>query len=177
MSVLEATINQLKAARALEPAPEGTPLSLGDLLAVAVDREKREVVANYFVQHGGATDTFWKALAEGSGVPADEVKALQRTMALGTFTNEHLPLIRELYRMGKGAAAFAELRGFAQLDETEWQAVLQRPQQPGDTNGQPIGFPPGQESIESYARTLNQFIENVFPTASDLASARARRCK
>lgn len=165
LAVIEATINQLKAAQVLEPAPEGKPLSLGELLAVAVDREKRQVVANYFVQHGGATDTFWKALEEESGVPADEVKALKQTMVLGTFTDDHLPLVRELYQMGKGEAAFAELRGFAQLDETEWQAVLQRPQQPGDANGRPIGFPPGQESIESYARTLNQAIENAFPTA------------
>lgn len=124
-------VQQLKSGRALRPGGPNEPASLGDLLAVAVDAGKHELVAKYFVEHGGATDTFWKALEEDSSVEPDDVKVVKQTLALGTFTDNHLPLVRELYQMGKGKAAFAELRGFAQLDEAEWQAVLQRPQKTG----------------------------------------------
>lgn len=157
-------VQQLKAGRALRPAGSNEPASLGELLAVAVDAEKHERIAKFFTEHGGATNSFWKALKEDSGLEPDDVKAVKQTLALGTFTNNHLPLVRELYQMGKDDVVFADIRGFAQLDETEWQAVLRRPQ-PGNENGKLIGFPPGQESIESYARTLNQFIENAFPMA------------
>jgi len=158
-------VQKLKARRALHSSGENKPASLGDLLAVAVDAGKRERIATVYVEHGGATDAFWKALEKNSSLKPDDVKAAKQLLALGTFTDNYLPLVRELYRMGEDKAAFADLRGFAQLDETEWRAVLQRTQGPEGQNGKPIGIPPGQESIESYARTLNQFIENAFPTA------------
>ena len=160
-----ARVQQLKAGRILRPSRANEPASLGDLLAVAVDAGKHELIAKLFVEQGGETDAFLKALEKDSGVTPADVKAVRQTLALGDFTSKHLPLIRELYQMGKDKAAFVELRGFAQLDETQWQVVLQRPQEPGDTNSKPIGFPSGQESIQSYARTLNQYIETTFPTA------------
>ena len=156
---------QLKADRALGPGAEDGSASLGDLLAVAVDAGKRERIAKHFAEHEGASDAFWKALEEDRGVGADEVKAVRQTLALGNLTGGHLPLVRALYQMGKDKAAFTDLRGFAQFDEAEWQAVLRAPQEPGDSTSPPIGFPAGQESIESYARTLNGFIEHAFPMA------------
>ncbi len=158
-----ARVLQLKAGRALYPSGPNEPASLGDLLTVAVDVGKHELIAKIFLERGGATETFWKALKDDSSVQPADVAAVQQTLALGTFTNNHLPLVRELYRVGKDNTVFAELRGFAQWDETQWQAVLQRPQEVD--NSKPIGFPPGEESIESYARTLNQSIENAFPMA------------
>ena len=160
-----ARVLQLEARRTLHPSRENEPASLGDLLTVAVDAGKHELIAKLFLERGGANDAFWKALEEETSVNPDELKAVRQTLALGAFTANHLPLVRALYQMGRDKQVFADLRGFAQLDETDWQAVLQRPQEPGDKNSKPIGFPPGQQSIEPYAHTLNQFIENTFPMA------------
>ena len=156
---------QLKASRVLLPSKPSEPGSLGDLLAVAVDSKKHDLVAKYYMEHDGATDAFWKDLGADKSIKPNELKALKLTFTLGDLTNKHLPLVRELYQMGKDKPAFADVKGFAQLDEVEWQAILERPQDPNDKKSKPIGFPPDQESIESYARTLNQYIENAFPTA------------
>lgn len=149
----------------LQSSKPNESASLGDLLAVVVDTKKHEIVAKYYIEYDGATDAFWKALEEDKDIKPNEVMAVKLTLALGELANNHLPLVHELYRMGKGNPAFADLKGFAQLDEVEWWAVLKCPQNPEDRKSKPVGFPPDQESIEYYARTLNQFIENAFPMA------------
>jgi hypothetical protein len=153
---------QLKARRVLRPGGADKPASLGDLLALVInDTEKQKLIAKLFLEQGGATDAFWKTLEENSNVTPDDMKSVKHILALGDFTDNYLPLISELYQLGKDTSVFAELRGFSQWDEEQWQTILSSPQ----ANSKPIGFPPGQDSIQSYAHTLNLFIETTFPTA------------
>lgn len=109
-------VQQLKSVRVLRPGGANEPASLGDLLAVAVDAEKRELVAKYFVEHGGATDAFWKALEEDNSVEPDDVKAVKQTLALGTFTNNHLPLVPEAVSDGERQGG---VRGTSRFRSTE----------------------------------------------------------
>ena len=84
LDVLEATLNHLRAARALEPAPEGTPSSLGDLLGTLPPEEalpdgEKLTFARLRNAHGD-TDELWKQ-AEASGL-SNAIPALKRTLAL-----------------------------------------------------------------------------------------------
>lgn len=160
------TLLAIKAQRVLKPAGKDEPASFGDLVGEVVpDPDQQQLLANLFVGYREQGEEFWQAVAarpEFSG----KVKQLQTALDLGAFTGHYLPLVRELQRIGQEDPTLAEVRGLAQLDEADWNEVLQRPQ----ADGQPIGFPidtPGlndQEKRSNYARTLNQFIENTFPT-------------
>jgi Tc toxin complex TcA C-terminal TcB-binding domain/Neuraminidase-like domain/Salmonella virulence plasmid 28.1kDa A protein len=180
-------VHELNVARALKPSDQGALASFGDLLSVALPPDKHYAIASAYVRSVGNADAlrraretdnrmasienaagiqlFLRALENDESLTSDDVNLVKTTLALDDLAASHLPLVRELSRMMQKTPSSAGLSGFAQLDEGDWVKILQKPQDPGDPNSAPIGFPPGQESIDSYARTLNQFVESAFPTA------------
>ncbi len=158
-------IEELQANQALRPAAAENPASLGDLLTVAIDPNLQPIVAKLYLGNGGATDSFWQALEKDGDIKPQDASAVKLTLGLGELTGNHLPLVRVLYQMGRDKVAYADLQGFAQLDENDWQALLQQPQDPGDPHSPPIGFPPDQASVASYAQSLADSVEAAYPMA------------
>ena len=182
-----ARIHDLNVAQALAPSTRENPPSFGDLLSVALPPEKHTAIASAYVSTVGNADALRKARESGSRMAAiesavgvqsflsalgndptltpDDVNQVMTTLALDDFTSSHLPLVRELSRTIQESKSDAGLRGLAQFDEADWINILQKPQNPDDPKSAPIGFPPGEESISSYAHKLNQSIESTYPTA------------
>lgn len=155
-----------KAEEVLKSASEGQA-SLGDLLSTVLPTpEKRRAVAEVFASHQRATEEFWKEVRERPELTEREINQVQTTLQLGTLTGDHLPLVRELQRLGQEDPALNEPRGFAKLELADWIGILSKPQ----ANGESISLPadvPGEDvatRITNYAIRLNQFIENTFPT-------------
>lgn len=92
------TLDRLKAARTLEPAPEGKAASLGDLLntlpqSEALSTDAQITFARLRAEHGD-TDALWQS-AEAAGL-SSAIPALKRTFQLGTITDSHPSLISVL---------------------------------------------------------------------------------
>lgn len=161
-------LQQFAVERLLKPGEPDGKASFGDLLrTVLPDLEKQLAIASLFISHHGSTEAFWKAFRETPDFNKEDIRQIQTTLQLGTLTGNHLPLVRELQRMGEKDPELIQLRGFAKLELTDWVKIIFRPQE----NGRIIGFPPDvqgeNESVKAanYAANLNQFIEKTFPTA------------
>ena len=167
--ILDKYWSALQVLEMLKPAELGKQASLGDLLNTMpkpFDKDKQVKLARLFAEQTSMTADFWQK-AEKEGFTADEISKTKAVIQLGEITQQHMPLVRELQRMGQEDPELNELRGFAKLELADWENVLRRPQE----NGQPIGFPQdvqGEDEsarITTYAVVLNQFIEKTFPTA------------
>jgi len=181
LSAILARAQALRRRTALGAGSDHGRPSLGDLLGVALPGAKHDVIAEIWVaqvrnpdalaigpaaagaavslDNAGDLQAFWQALASDSRLTADDVRQVKTTLALNQLTVGHLPLVRELSRTGAtGPGALAA------LSESDWVAVLNRPQNPDDPASPPIGAPAGQGSVEAYAHTLAQAVENAFPT-------------
>jgi hypothetical protein len=152
--VLEATINQLKAARLLESAPAGKPSSLGDLLATlpykeALTHDQQLTFAKLRDEYGD-TDTLWKQ-AQASGL-SRAIPALKRTLALREFTAGYPPLLQAL--QAKADAKHPESIEFlAQLQPDQWIELVYE-----------HGVPPGSGlDRDGYVESLLAEVERRFP--------------
>ena len=153
--LLETTINQLKAAKALEPAPEGQQSSLGDLLGTLpseqmLSRDQQLTVARLNLEHGN-TDEFWKRAA-AAGL-SNAIPALKRTLALGELSVGHARMVQAL--QAKSDAERPESIEFlTTLEPTDWiELVFEH------------GAPPGSGlDRDAYIERLQFDVEVKFPT-------------
>ena len=156
----------LKITLILQPAGSGETASLGDLLATSqLAQEKRSLVADLLVQHGGATQAFWDAISASSLTPPEKNDA-RFTLRAGDLTTNFLPLVNKLRNAVTGGVPTtpinddaAQLRTFAVKDVADWKAMLAQVGAPSTTPG---ATP--QEKIDSYAKSLNAYMENALPT-------------
>ena len=154
LDVIEAALNQLRAARSLAPAPEGKPSSLGDLLGTLppeemLSRDQQLTVARLHHEHGN-TDEFWKQ-AEAAGL-SNAIPALKRTIALSDLTGGYAPVVQAL--QAKSDAEHPESTKFlTKLEPTEViELVFEH------------GVPPGSGlDRDGYIEQLQANVENKFP--------------
>ncbi len=156
----------LKITLILQPAGSGETASLGDLLATSkLALEKQRLVADLFIQQGGATKGFWDAITISS-LSDGEKNDARFTIRAGDLTTNFLPLVQKLRNVVTGGVPTgpinddaARLRTFAVKDVADWKAMLDQ-----------IGAPPAtpgatpQEKIDNYAIALNAYMENALPT-------------
>ena len=174
----------LNVRRAVVPSTSGDRASFGDLLGLALPSSTHSAVAQAYVLHApafqstpldndsldaveksGRTQEFWSAVERSESISADEIRQLKRVAALNELTGGHLPLVRALHQMGKGDPSLADVKGYARLDASGWAEILKTPRDSGKPGSEPIGVPPGEESIDTYARSLAQTVQSKFPTA------------
>ena len=152
---LESTLNRLRAARSLEPAPEGKRASLGDVLGTlsgkeALSDDQRLIFARLHDEHGD-TDDLWTQ-AKLSGL-SKTIPALKRTLALDKLTVGHAPVVHALQT--KSDAERPESIEFVTLlDPTDWiELVFEH------------GVPHGSGlDRNGYIEKLQADVEGRFPT-------------
>jgi len=152
---LEATLNRLRAARTLEPASEGKPSSLGDLLGTLpveqmLSRDQQLTVARLSHEHGH-TEEFWTRV-EAAGLP-NAIPALKRTLALGELSVGHARVVQAL--QAKSDAERPESIEFlTTLEPIDWiELVFEH------------GAPPGSGlDPDAYIERLQSEVEAKFPT-------------
>src|SRR5205823_1126376 len=101
LAALTAALDRLTTAAALQPAAEGEPASLGDLLATMPTplAPEKAVIAAEVLRDTGEADDDWRARLKANDFADAEIAAIQVTRALGTLAQGHAPLVRELQRL------------------------------------------------------------------------------
>ena len=153
--VLEATINHLRAARVLEPAPEGKPSSLGDLLGTlppeeALSHDQQLTFAKLRDEHGD-TDILWKQA--GAAGLSKAIPALKRTFVLGKLTEGH-PLLVNALQTKSDAMRPESVEFLTALEPTDWIELVFE-----------LGVPPGSGlDRDGYIDQLQADVEGKFHT-------------
>jgi peptidoglycan hydrolase-like protein with peptidoglycan-binding domain len=146
---------EFKLRRMLQPAPEGTRASLGDLLntmSIPLELEKQRTVAEVVTQHGVADERFRDALKD-KGFDDADINHVQVTLKLGELTQGHPPLMRALQarRTGSTDGTVAYL---AELTTRDWLDLTY-------THGSGSGVYFG---VDALADSLERQIETDHPT-------------
>jgi hypothetical protein len=152
---LEVAINQLRAARALDPAPAGEPASLGDLLNTLPQNEalsEDEKLTFARLRDGyGDTEELWRQ-AEAAGL-SRAIPSLKRTLALDKFTMGHPSLVQALQtKSDEGNPESVDF--LIAVEPVEWiELVFEH------------GAPPASEmERDAYIEHLQIEVERRFPT-------------
>ena len=145
---------------------EKTSLSkLLDTTLTPISRELRETLLHTHLQHPGSVEDVWRELEKKPEFSREMVDDLRFTVQLGTLTQNHLPLVRQLQQMRQAGALRSPL-DLARLTEEDWAGIIHK-QADGDWIGCPPGTP-GKDDTEktrNYARSIVETIEDAFPTA------------
>jgi hypothetical protein len=162
---------ELRIQHTLEEPDQPGKVSLGDLLETALpqNRGKQETFLKRYREHQDQEppepiEHFWQALRQTEEFK-DDIDTLQFTLQAGTLTQNHLPLVQELYNLRR-EGKLQTPRDWAKLDVEVWTKLIRKQR----ADGQPIGFPPDvpgkddTEKTKNYATMMARFIEDAFPT-------------
>jgi Tc toxin complex TcA C-terminal TcB-binding domain/Neuraminidase-like domain/Salmonella virulence plasmid 28.1kDa A protein len=136
--------------------------SLGDLLNVAkLDADKQPVFARALVENTQSMRNFWRTLGDGkSGLTPEEASEVQRTVELGAFVKNHVPLV-EVLKQRFDSNEFTTLHDLAKLRPDDWVAMVKQ-----------TGAPDGIEAAgdlppeEVFARVVYTRVTRAYPTAA-----------
>jgi Tc toxin complex TcA C-terminal TcB-binding domain/Neuraminidase-like domain/Salmonella virulence plasmid 28.1kDa A protein len=158
-------LRQLIVRQAVEQPETPGKSSLGMLLSTTLaDANQQTEFLTAYVNHTGEIEEFWQGL-RANPTFSTRVDALQFTLQLGAFTNNHLPLVQEIQRMQQ-QQQISSLQDLAQFDASDWLRIINQPSGNGT-----IGFPPdipGNDATEqatNYAKTMSRMVEEAFPSA------------
>jgi hypothetical protein len=155
IETIEESINQIRAASSLEPAPEGKPSTLGDLLR-SLPAEQRltgdqQVTVARLVHEHGNTDEVWKQM-KTAGL-SKVISAVKRTLELGEVSLGHAPLVRALQSKSNPERADS-IEFLTTLEPADWIELVYE-----------HGVPPGAElDSDAYIEKLQANVETRFRT-------------
>jgi hypothetical protein len=136
--------------------------TLAELLGVAgVEPAKQQAFAQALATNAQPMNVFWDALREGkSGLTAAEAEAIERTLSIGAFVKNFLPLVQALYQ-GFSAGTYQTLADLARLSKQEWVTLVERTGVPPSTD------PAGPASpAEVFAGVVYARVTRAYPTAA-----------
>ena len=144
----------------LEPAHEGFPAALGDLLSHAgLTSEQQQQLLTSYLAHDGSIDTFWRSLAANDILDAAAVERTQHTLQLALLTGSHLPLITALQERGLNS-----LPALANLDKAAWESLIAQtgtpPQIPGHSPSEQASY---------YQQAIDKALAEAYPTTTLVA--------
>jgi len=134
--------------------------TLGQLLDLAeLPKSKQDLLANLLVTNTQTMRNFWRTLADGQhGLTAAEASSVQRTLELGAFVSNHLPLVQTLQQdFAKGT--YKSIADLAHLSEEDWVKLVNQ-----------VGVPPNISAAgaaspaEVYARVIYTRVTRAYPT-------------
>jgi hypothetical protein len=136
--------------------------SLSQLLDVAqLQLGKQQSFAEALAQNDKSMRNFWRDLGDGKhGFTAAEASSVQRTLSVGAFVKNHLPLVQVLLR-GFEAGAYRSLPDLARLSQDDWLKLVEQ-------SGPPPSIDPAGAATPSeiFARVVHARITRAYPTAA-----------
>ena len=163
---------------------EGGNPSLGELLLeTSLPDGKRHEFFQLYFDHEGRIEKFWEKLKPKAAFK-DHVADLKLAFELGALTRNHLPLLRELKKLGTHGV-LKSVRELADLEEAVWKKLIEK-----KVAGKPVGFPQDtlgdneEDKIGNYARALVVAVEAAggnagrqrIPAAAALADRLSAGC-
>ena len=136
--------------------------TLGELLTVAeLPQDKHDAFARALASNDQSMRNFWRMLAKGdSGLTQAEASNVQRTLELGAFVKNHVPLVQPLLdRFTQGE--YTTLSDLARLSLADWTHLVDQVGPP--PNIQPAG---ASQPAEVYAKVIYTRVTRAYPTAA-----------
>jgi hypothetical protein len=95
--------------------------TLGQLLDLTtIPQNKQEAFAQALVQNGQSMRNFWRTLGDGQhGFTTGEATAIERTLSVGAFVKNHVPLVQTLLQRF-AAGTYKALSDLAHLTQQDW---------------------------------------------------------
>lgn len=136
--------------------------TLGQLLDVAqLDKSKQESFAQALTSNTQSMRNFWRTLGDGKhGFTAAEASAVERTLGVGAFVKNHLPLIQVLLQ-GFTSGTYTSLASLAQLSLQDWIQLVNRTGPPPSVDAAGTATP-----AEVFARVVYTRVIRAYPTVA-----------
>jgi hypothetical protein len=122
---------------------------------------KHEQFAQALASNAGSMRNFWRGLASGqSGLSPDEASSVQRTLEVGAFVKNHVPLVQTLLtRFQQGQ--YTTLADLARLSVADWTQLVTQAGPPPNIEAAGTATP-----AEVYARVIYTRVTRAYPTAA-----------
>lgn len=136
--------------------------TLGQLLnAAQLPREKHLAFAEALTRNTLSLRNFWRTLGDGThGFTAEQASEVQRSLELGAFAKNHLPLVEELLR-GFRSGTYTSPADLARLSPAQWTELVRKVGAPPNVDGA------GDEGPEEvFAKVIYTRVTRAYPTAA-----------
>jgi hypothetical protein len=136
--------------------------TLGQLLETAqLPNEKQDAFAKALVNNTQSMRNFWRAISDGQhGFTPAEASAVQRTLEIGAFVKNHLPLVRVLLDRFP-AGTDSSLASLARMKVADWVQLVKQAGPPPNIDAAGPASP-----AEVYARVIYARVTRAYPTAA-----------
>jgi Tc toxin complex TcA C-terminal TcB-binding domain/Neuraminidase-like domain/Salmonella virulence plasmid 28.1kDa A protein len=136
--------------------------TLGELLdAAGLPRTKQQQFAQALVSNQQSMRNFWRTIADGQhGFTKAEASSVQRSLELGAFVKNHLPLVERL-QQGFDDGTYAALADLARLSVKDWTRLVKQVGAPANVNGAGAAGPD-----EVFAKVVYTRVTRAYPTAA-----------
>jgi hypothetical protein len=136
--------------------------SLGALLETArLARDSQQAFAQALISNTASMRNFWRTLGDGQhGLTSAEASSVERTLSVGAFVKNHLPLLQLLLERF-AAGALTSLHDLARLGQDDWIALVQQAGAPASVDAAGEATPE-----EVFARVVYARVTRAYPTAA-----------
>ena len=135
--------------------------TLGQLLMSLSFRRRSTAFAQALTSNAQSMRHFWRTLGDGEhGFSAAEASRIERTLSVGAFVKNHLPLVQTLVG-GFEPANTQALPDLARLSLQDWIAIVDQSGPPPSIDAAGAATP-----AEVFARVVYARVTRAYPTAA-----------
>ena len=136
--------------------------TLGQLLTVVqLPAAKQQTFAQALATNTQTMRNFWRTLGDGQhGFTAAEASEIERTLSIGAFVKNHVPLVQILLQ-GFTAGTYKTLPDLARLGKQDWVALVNQAGPPPSIDAAGTASP-----AEVFAAVIYSRITRAYPTAA-----------
>jgi len=136
--------------------------TLGQLLGIVqIPAAKQQTFAQALATNTQTMRNFWRTLGDGQhGLTAAEASSVERTLSVGAFVKNHLPLVQILLQ-GFAAGTYKTLPDLARLSKKDWIALVNQAGPPPSIDAAGKASP-----AEVFAAVIYTRITRAYPTAA-----------
>jgi hypothetical protein len=136
--------------------------TLGQLLDVTgITSAKQQAFAQALATNSQSMRKFWRTLGNGpGGLTAAEASSIERTLSLGAFVKNFVPLVNNLME-GFSSGAYKALPDLARLSQQDWVNLVNQ-------TGAPPGIDPAGTATPAqvFASVVYTRVTRAYPTAA-----------
>ena len=164
-SDIAAWVNQLQSLRSNDLLNQ--PYSVGNttlaqlLDTAALPAIQQQAFATALASTTQSMRNFWRTLGDGThGLTAAEASTVERTLSVGAFVKNHVPLVQVLLQ-GFATGAYTSLPDLARITLPQWTQMVQQTGAPSGVN--PAG---SATAAEVFASVVYTRVTRAYPTAA-----------
>jgi hypothetical protein len=136
--------------------------TLGELLtSAALPAAKQQAFAQALASSTQSMRNFWRTLGNGqNGFTEAEASAIERTLSIGAFVKNYVPLVQNLFQ-GFSGGTYKTLPDLARLSLADWERIVTQTGAPPNIDAAGTSTPAQVFAAVIYAR-----VTRAYPTAA-----------